>query len=470
MPTPDPVYIGSARPGPQSSSLDEVSDTQRTSLLTHANEEMYKQNLELSVRNKTLNALRTLYAITMSSLAVDDVSQRMSDAIVTELSFPLVMISAVSADQKTLRFAGVTKSPEIIKALALLGKPLGESLIPMDYPYNLLVNAIKQKERLMTGNLLDVFAPLVTQDTADEIGRQSKIKTMIIYPLLFGGKAVGALSIGLDKKVDDMTRAQRETLEELINVVGISIERAQLYSDLKLANQQLQDLDKLKDEFVSLASHELRTPMTAIRGSLTTILDGYAGEISKEAREFLTAANTENDRLIRLVNNLLNISRIEAGRFQFTMQPTDLDALVAEVVNNLQMAAKDKNITLSYERDGTIPKVIADGDKIKEVFINLIGNAVKFTHKGGVTVGLSKHQGIVICSVADTGSGIAKEDQDLLFKKFSQVQGDYAKQSGGTGLGLYICKQIVEGHHGKIWLESTLGVGSTFFFSLPISQ
>ena len=314
-----------------------------------------------------------------------------------------------------------------------------------------------------------------------------KLEFSVVVHLRTEGEQVGLLAVGEKLSGDIYLEQDLKLFEILAPEAAIAIQNAKAYeeirrfnitlqeevdratSDLKSANEKLQELDKLKDEFVSLASHELRTPMTAIKGSLSTILDGYVGEVSGEAREFLTAAFNENDRLIRLVNNLLNISRIEAGRFTFTTTKVDMDKLNSDVVHNLEMAAKEKGITLTYQKDGPLPPVLADEDKVKEVIINLIGNAIKFTHKGGVTVATVQKDGKIITSVTDTGSGIAKEDQDLLFKKFSQIHGSYAKQTGGTGLGLYISKQIIEGLKGTIWLESTLGKGSTFFFSLPIA-
>ena len=461
-----PIYFGGANTS-QASPTDNPADKEET--LARANEAIYKQNFELAVRNKTLSVLRAMYEITMTSLNVAEVAQRIVDTIVEELGFLVAIISLVDEEKKVLRFAAVTKSGDIEKAIDLMVKPLKELTIDLDYTENLIVNAIKDNERKITGNLLDIFSPAITQEVADSLDKATKIKTVIIYPLYFGQKALGSLSIGIAKKADDLSRAEKESLEQLINVVVIALERAILHEDLQRANDKMQELDKLKDEFVSLASHELRTPMTAIRGSLSTILEGYAGIISKEAQDFLSAAYNENDRLIRLVNNLLNISRIEAGRFRFNPAPMALEAVAADVVNNMQMAAKEKNLTLIYKRSEPLPPVMADDDKVREVLINIIGNAIKFTHKGGVTVASFRKDNMVITSVTDTGSGIAKEDQDLLFKKFSQIQGSYAKQSGGTGLGLYISKQIIEGHNGKVWLESTLGVGSTFYFSLPIA-
>ncbi|KKP59869.1 MAG: Sensory transduction histidine kinase [Candidatus Gottesmanbacteria bacterium GW2011_GWA1_34_13] len=279
-----------------------------------------------------------------------------------------------------------------------------------------------------------------------------KQELSVVAHLRTEGKQVGLLILGNKLSGDIFTEQDIRLIEILTPEAAIAIQNAKAYEeirrfnitlqeevnkatkDLQEANIKLQELDKLKDEFVSLASHELRTPMTAIKGSLSTILDGYTGQINASTKEFLTAAFNENDRLIRLVNNLLNISRIEAGRITFTITKIDLDKLIKEV---------------------------------KEILINLIGNALKFTHQGGVTVSVFEKDNMITTAVSDTGHGIAKEDQDLLFKKFSQVKGSYAKQSGGTGLGLYISKKMIEGMKGNIWLESEVGKGSTFYFSLP---
>ncbi len=327
-----------------------------------------------------------------------------------------------------------------------------------------------------------IFDELEENEIKDILRKQ---KLALVIHLRTEGEQVGLLVLG-DKESGDIYSEQDINLMEILAPeAAVAIQNAKAYEeirrfsvilqeevdkatkDLQEANQKLQELDKLKDEFVSLASHELRTPMTAIKGSISTILEGYAGEISPQAREFLTSAYNENDRLIRLVNNLLNISRIEAGRFTFNITKIDLNALIIEVVENLQIAAKEKNLYLKYEPVQNLPLVYADSDKVKEVIINLIGNAIKFTHKGGITVKAEVKDGFVQTQVTDTGSGISKEDQHLLFKKFSQPRSGYSKQAGGTGLGLYISKQIIEGQKGRIWLESTLGQGSTFYFTLP---
>jgi len=329
---------------------------------------------------------------------------------------------------------------------------------------------------------------IIFEEEVESIEKETlrKYQINIVLPLIVKNETIGAIILSEKSSGEIYSVKDINVLEIIAPEIAIAINNALSYDeirrfnitlqeevdratkDLQNANIKLQELDKLKDEFVSLASHELRTPMTAIKGSLSTILEGYAGNVSDKSRDFLTSAYNENDRLIRLVNNLLNISRIEAGRFTFNITKVDLNAVISEVVDNLQMAAKEKSLFLKYGQVTGLPLVYADLDKVKEVVINLVGNAIKFTHKGGITVKCEIKDGFVQSAVTDTGSGISKEDQELLFKKFSQARGGYSKQAGGTGLGLYISKQIIEGQKGKIWLESVLGQGSTFYFTLPV--
>lgn len=233
--------------------------------------------------------------------------------------------------------------------------------------------------------------------------------------------------------------------------------------------KELDNIKQVQEEFIYKISHELRTPITAIKGSLSTILEGYTGDLPQATKDILKTAYNENDRLIRLVNNLLALSRIEGGRFTYAIKKTDIDEVITKVMENMRMAVKEKDLFMKYESSGKLPLVVADEDKISEVLINLIGNAIKYTQKGGVTITALISGETVVISVADTGMGIRKEDEQYLFKKFSQVQAGYSQQPG-TGLGLFVCKQIIDGLNGKIWVESSVGIGSTFFFSLPVAH
>ena len=337
-----------------------------------------------------------------------------------------------------------------------------------------LIKIIDDKQMMMTEKISEAFGNGLDTNLLAAVQTELNIKTVSAFPLKGKKKDLGVLMFGVSKRPQDIPAHEIKTMHGFVNAVDIALENSSLYTEVKktteklqVANERLKELDKLKDEFVSLASHELRTPMTAIRGSLSTILDGFIGEINSQVREFLTAAYNENDRLIRLVNNLLNISRIEAGRLVFDIKQIDINKIITEVVNNFQSAAKEKNLQVVYQKNEQLPLVYTDGDKIKEVIINFIGNALKFTQKGGIAISAKRQDSIVVISVADTGPGIAEKDQALLFKKFSQVEG-YSSKTGGTGLGLYISKKIIESLGGKVWIESEVGKGSTFFFSLPV--
>ncbi len=240
--------------------------------------------------------------------------------------------------------------------------------------------------------------------------------------------------------------------------------------ELEQANRKLLGLEKLKDEFVSLASHELRTPMTAIKGFISMIQEGDFGKLSKEMEEPINDIGASTDRLIHLVNDMLNVSRIEAGRLKFTLVETDLDAIIAEVISTLQPIAISKKIILDYKKQKEI-LVQADVDKVKQVLNNLVGNSLKFTDQGGIIITTEQEGDRIKIFIADTGMGITPDNQKKLFGKFQQISSQQKGKPIGTGLGLYLSKELVQKMGGDIWIEkSEIGKGSIFAFSLPIAK
>lgn len=470
MPNSSPVLFGIA--GSEKSQADTTTLPANSSsdLVQQVNEEVYKQNFELAVRNKTLSALRSLYPVSMSSVKVSEVAQKIIDAITKELQIPEALVHIIDYEEKTFHIIAVTQSENTKNVETTIGKKFLDFSNTLDMNSPFLSRVINNKISNFTEHATDIFCPAVSEDAAKSIQNTLDIQIFMVYPLVFDEKVFGTLTLGFSKENTELSRSEKETIEELLSLISIAIDRAKLFEDLQKANTQLQELDKLKDEFVSLASHELRTPMAAIKGSLSTILEGYAGNISPETREFLSAAYNENDRLIRVVNNLLNTSRIQSGKMSFNMSRLDLPTLINDVVKNLQVAAKEKKLYLTYDPSGFLPHVIADDDKLREILINLIGNALKFTTIGGISIGSKIDGDFVVTHVTDTGTGIHQEHFDLLFKKFSQLKTDYTKTIGGTGLGLYISKKIIEGIGGKIWLTSEVGKGTTFYFTLPIAK
>lgn len=242
--------------------------------------------------------------------------------------------------------------------------------------------------------------------------------------------------------------------------------------ELTHANLRLHQLDKAKDEFISIASHELRNPMAIIKGTLSMVLAGDDGEINDEVKSDLKDVMVVVERQIRLVNELLDISRIEAGVIYFNLLP-ELDIVnVAHLLEaSLNLVADQNGVRIVVVDNPNIPKIQGDQDKISLVLINLVTNALKFTKNGSITVSFKPEGSFVVTSVTDTGSGMPAETKEELFKKFTKP-GDptVSTMSAGSGLGLYISKKFVEHHGGKLWLESSEpGKGSTFCFSIPIS-
>jgi len=238
---------------------------------------------------------------------------------------------------------------------------------------------------------------------------------------------------------------------------------------LRDLTSRLKVIDKQKDEFISMAAHELRAPMTAVKGYISMILEGDTGDIPEKARGFLADANNINERLIRLVNNMLNVSRIEEGKMVYQIEDENLSHFVRSVYSQFIPEAERKGLDYKLEIPLHIKdKVRVDPDRIQEVIGNLISNAVKYTDSGSIKVRLvQRREGYVRFEVIDTGPGISKEEQAKLFQKFQRVETNVGKTTG-SGLGLYICKLLVEKFSGKIGVESEPGKGSKFWFELPL--
>jgi signal transduction histidine kinase len=226
------------------------------------------------------------------------------------------------------------------------------------------------------------------------------------------------------------------------------------------------EIDEMKTEFISVASHEMRTPMTSIKGSLELLLGGYAGELPAEATELLGISLTAVDRLVRLINDLLDISKIESGKMDLHLDRLDVNECVRKSLRSLRALAEAHQVSISAESAENLPTVLADRDRLEQVITNLLSNALKYTPPNGEVRILSRAlDNRVRVSVIDQGPGIAKQHLERVFDRFHQLAG--AKK--GSGLGLTICRALVEQHRGRIWAESEPGRGSEFHFELPVA-
>ena len=288
-----------------------------------------------------------------------------------------------------------------------------------------------------------------------------KATSMLAVPLQSKGTLLGILAV-MDKAGGPFSNEDQDLLESFASQASMALANAELYKTAK-------DLDRMKSEFVAVVSHELRTPLTAIQGSLELVLNQDYFEMPEKMHELLTISQSNVDRLRVLINDILDFSKIEANRLSLNFEAVSMRDVVQEVVRSMQSMAGQSGIALTMDLPESLPAIQADKVRVGQVFTNLIGNALKFTPAGG-TVDVrvdATPAGGVVCEVSDTGPGIAPKDLGRLFQKFQQLDSSLTRKQGGTGLGLVICKGLVEGHGGRIWVESEVGTGSRFFFALP---
>lgn len=254
----------------------------------------------------------------------------------------------------------------------------------------------------------------------------------------------------------------------LIKSVSNEIKRRE---ELQRLYEEVDRLSKTKSEFISIASHQLRTPLTAIKGYISMIVEGTYGKPEGRLVKPLENVYQSNERLIRLVNDLLNLSRLEAGRIELIPQSMSLEEMVSGIVNELKINAENKGLYIKFAKPKTaLPKIVADPDKLRQVVLNVVDNAIKYTQSGGITVEVAKVDSFEQIKVSDTGTGMSEEELKSLFQMFSRATAGTQLHAEGAGIGLYIAKQFIEMHKGKIWVESEgLGKGSKFYIQLPIS-
>jgi signal transduction histidine kinase len=234
--------------------------------------------------------------------------------------------------------------------------------------------------------------------------------------------------------------------------------------------EEVEKISQAKSEFISITSHQLRTPLSAIKGYLSMVLEGTYGGISERVRKVLENVYQSNERLIKLVNAFLDVSRIELGREELKLERVSIEDLISETISEIEIEAKKKNLYLKFERPKiALPKILIDRGRIKEVLMNILDNAIKYTQKGGIDIKLQIVNGRLQIVVADTGEGLTKEEISRLFESFSRGTAGAKFWTEGVGLGLYVSRKFVELHGGKIWAESEgKGKGSTFYIELPM--
>lgn len=316
----------------------------------------------------------------------------------------------------------------------------------------------------VAGGDLSQTAPV--NKSRDEIGELTAIFNQMIRSLSLRDQQIK----GHTRSIEDLNRELTDlnlSLEERVMARTLELKDA-----LSQVQNEKKEADRLKSEFVSHVSHEIRTPLTSIKGYIDNLRDGVAGELNEMQEDYLERMHKNVERLARLINDLLDISRMESGKTRINLAPLLLPKLVEEVVSGLRLIAAQKGIQFNlnpFEGNGELK---GDRDKLEQIMTNILDNAIKFTPQGGqITVALKEDQGCIRVSIRDTGPGIPPEEQSRVFDRFYRIErGDLPFRTKGTGLGLFIAKTLVEMHGGRIWVKSEVGKGSEFSFTLPLRR
>jgi len=318
-----------------------------------------------------------------------------------------------------------------------------------------------------------------------EISKSFHANSFVISPIMPKEGDKGFIFVGAGADMP-LTEGDEEFIILLANQVSQALDNARLFEHTWMAQQNLERkveertqelsqaleevkiISKRKTDFISAVSHELRTPLTSVKGYAAILIEEKLGALPPAVKERLEKINRHSDELVRMVNDLLDISRIEAGKTIMRLVPQDIRELSASVADLISIQCKEKDIELLTEIPEALPKVLADRSQIERVFINLLGNAVKFTpRQGKIIIRISEEHGRVKVDIQDSGIGMPPEALERIFDEFYRVDNEINQHVKGTGLGLSLVKHIVEAHQGRIWVTSTQGKGSTFSFTLP---
>lgn len=367
----------------------------------------------------------------------------------------------------------VAVSPSLLQWSRSMHKLLGTSKLAR---HSLTTEALETGKVVSGTELRSFVAPQLTAKSADAVQRELGIKTVAVYPIHVAGVVSGAVTFFLD--ADPVDRKVRDLMQSVSDELGVALQNARLVDRLEhakealeRANDDLQRADAVKDEFISIASHQLRSPLTAIKGHLSMLLEGDYGEISRRQLPALKRLAQSTNEVINILNDMLSVSRINAHQLELNKTTVEPEDLVRDVVSELRPLAQLKSLKITVDLPARpIGSIQADGLRIRQVMVNFLDNAIKYTPRGHVKVTLSRQKDNLIFLVKDNGIGIPETELQKLFSKFYRASNAKEVSASGSGLGLFVARQIIAQHGGDCIIDSREGRGSTFGFTIPISQ
>jgi len=448
-----------------------------------------KTNINLKEKNEDLGALLKISDVATGILNPKKIAQNIVNSIPTSLSHLKYKggILILYDRKKEIIYPYVLTESEIVKkAKKLLSKSLTEHVENINEVDNLVIKTVKTKEMQIGNKLEDFIFPAVNKRICRLIQKIVRAKSFISIPIFSSGRVIGSIVFVGTKSESEITQRDKDILFGFSSHIGATIENAQLYEqtekqikalsilneNLRMANIRLKELMEIKNEFLHITSHQLRTPLTTIRGMISMWHSGDFDNLSeKEKKKMLQRIYISSERLNNITNDMLDSLELEGGFMKFQFKQVSLKEIVKETVDIMKPNFDEKNLYIKFNDNVNVPKVEVEPNYVRQIFINTIDNACKYTRKGGVDIDIKKAGKCVEITIKDTGIGVSKRDQERIFLKFTRGRKASAENASGSGLGLFIARKIINAHNGKIeFFSEGSGKGSVVKVILPIKQ
>lgn len=440
-------------------------------------QELYRKNVELAHTNHTLSLLRTIDNLVIEpENTLNDLAQGVAEALIKDsnYNFGILFIKKSRGDALPMQVCGISVQLQS----GAMDKDVEEmKQVPLNATDAWFENEELSKSISVgiedNGLLNHIFGQQA--GVVNNFTTRCKCSTIYLVKLLARNKLVGAMLVGLPNSPANTNINELEYLGRIGEAAGLAVDNKLLFQEnqevlrqLKESNDKLKALDEAKDEFISMASHQLRTPLTSVKGYVSMVMDGDAGNISKQQKDLLGQAFSSAQRMVYLIADLLNVSRLRTGKFVIEPVDVKLADVVEGEVEQLRQSAQAHNLTLVYSKPAEFPILRIDETKTRQVIMNFIDNAIYYTPAGGhIVVSLLANDQTVDFKVEDDGLGVPKTEQSKLFTKFYRANNAKKARPDGTGLGLFMAKKVILAQGGTLIFQSEEGKGSTFGFSLP---
>ena len=442
---------------------------EQAKIIVQTDLELNKAQEELDKRLKGLEALQKTSRLISTTLDENEVFSRLQQPLITDLGFEKnIILLLEDAEKFYCKAESGFSLDEVNFIIAQLSKE------------NSLKTALKEGHSFSS-----VSSP---KQRKEQVIKLFGVEHFVLTPILSQKGVMGILFVGNHSDASAVNEGDEELISILANQIGQSVENAQLFEQVYRSSQILESkvqertkqlesaladvkqISENKSEFISAVSHELRTPLTSIKGYASLLMTGKLGDIPDQVKERLEKINKHSDNLVKLINDLLDIARIESGKMELKVKPQTITHIIENVHDLLTPQLREKNLKWITEIPDNTPAVPIDPALIERVFINLIGNAIKFTFQGHIKVTVTHDEKNLKIEVSDTGIGINEGDIPKLFNEFYRVDNEINQVVKGSGLGLSLVKNIIEAHRGDIWITSKVDKGTTIHFTLPLKE